>query len=200
MRPTDLHFRSPREKTAEFLYPVLTSDGQKILSVKTEGRKGSFSLSRRFPQYEELAKKTGYRVGPGAYNTNQVSIGKAVIKGTPSYHKNHGGKDLANNGYIYVGNSIIFDPAFLNKKAAFISQTDCKVDATQVLSHSPENRVRKSFQETTDSFKRVPWFMKPGELMEDKAYKTSSSFIKNSKKKIKTFRLSKTLKNSPKFF
>ena len=90
MRPTDLHFRSPKEKTAEFLYPVLTSYGKRIPFLNGEKTKGSFSQSRRFPDYEEHARKTGYRVGPGAYETHQTAIGVANIKGTPCYHNTHG--------------------------------------------------------------------------------------------------------------
>ena len=201
MRPTDLHFRSPREKTAEFLYPVLTSDGRNISLNKGIRVKGSFSTSRRFPQYDEHAKKTGYRVGPGAYNLNQSSIGKSIIKGTPIYHKNHGGKNLSNNGYIFVGNSVLFDPGLMNKNTAVVDNTECKVDATQVLNFSSENKNRKSLQETTDSFKRVPWYVKVNETQYESINKDilSDSFLSNKKKSKREKFYAKALKTSPKF-
>ena len=201
MRPTDLHFRSPKEKTAEFLYPILTADGRNVSLNKGNRIKGSFSTSRRFPQYDEHAKKTGYRVGPGAYNINQSSIGKAVIKGTPSYHKNHAGKDLTNNGYIFVGNSVLFDPGLVNKKSVVVNNTECKVDASQVLNFSPDNKSKKSFQETSSSFKRVPWYMKANvtqnEFLSNEFL--SDSFLSNRKQKNKEKFYEKALKTSPKF-
>lgn len=202
MRPTDLHFRSPREKTAEYLYPVLTSDGRRIPLLQPERLKGSFAKSRRFPQYEEFAKKTGYRVGPGAYDINQSSIGKANIKGTPSYHKVHGGKDLANNGYIYVGNSVLFDPTLVNKKLAVLPDTEVRVDATQVISQSPENKFRRSFHETSDSLKKLPWFMRLNSTQPDFNARDRSlnSVGSTSRKKNKPELFSKTLKTSPKFY
>ena len=200
MRPTDLHFRSPREKTAEFLYPVLTSDGHRIPVMQPETTKGSFSKSRRFPQYEEHAKKTGYRVGPGAYEINQSSIGRANIKGTPGYHKVHGGKDLANNGYIYVGNSVLFDPTLAKKKITVIDDADIRVDATQVLNMSPESRVRKSLQDSGDSFKKVPWYLRMNNTQNEFREKSVNSAVSNSRKRSNNNLFTKTLKTSPKFY
>ena len=198
MRPTDLHFRSPKEKTAEFLYPVLTSYGKRIPFLNGEKTKGSFSQSRRFPDYEEHARKTGYRVGPGAYETHQTAIGVANIKGTPCYHNTHGGKVLSNNGYIYVGNSIIFEPGLMNKKSQ-VSNVECTVDASQILTQSPDIKSRKSFQETTtDSFKKVPWFMKFNANSTEETKSRTSSFIATSRKKNDNI-FRKILKNSPKF-
>ncbi|OMJ86313.1 hypothetical protein SteCoe_12227 [Stentor coeruleus] len=203
MRPTDLHFRSPREKTAEFLYPTLTSDGRRIPLIKKSSHKGSFSHSTRFPDYEFNARKTGYRVGPGAYELNQSSIGKAPIKGTPMYHKNHGGKDYTNNAYIYVGNSVIYDPGLVNKSQSACPQTECLVDPTQVTKNvsTSVSKSRRSIQETTDSFKRVPWYKKYFSPQgDDKPGDMSSSYFSNDSRKGNKFQhIARILKNSPKF-
>lgn len=203
MRPTDLHFRSPRERTAEFLYPMMTSDGRRIPLLKKNSHKGSFSISTRFPQYEEHAKKTGFRVGPGAYDINQTSIGKASIKGTPMYHQNHGGKDYTNNAYIYVGNSIVFDPGLMNKTVSSMKSNDCLVDPTQIANNAstPLSKSRKSIQDTADSMKRVPWFKKYYSPHGDNKPRNMSNsiFSSDSKKGKNPQYMARTLKNSPKF-
>lgn len=134
MRPTDLHFRSPKEKTAEFLFPEMTNDGRKIPIIKKNNTlKGSFSTSHRFPQYVSESKKSGYRVGPDAYDLSQSSIERKHIKGTPQYHKNHVGKNWNNNGYIYVGQCVVFDPGLMNKTLNVLNDVVSNVDATQVI-------------------------------------------------------------------
>ena len=195
MRPTDLHFRSPKEKTAEFLYPQLTSDGRRIPLLKSQGTtKGSFPTSVRFSQYLDTAKKTGYRVGPGAYNLNQSSIEKKSIKGTPSYHKSHVGKNFSNNGYIYVGHSVVFDPGLMNKSANVLNDLLSKVDASQVIQRQgSQNKSRKSFQESWTSSRGKSSESAKGKSCEN-GFKLNDSFFK--KKKDNYFQIAK---NSPKF-
>ena len=112
MRPTDLGFRNPKEKTPDPYYPQVTSNG-KALGFSKRNLHESFSLGRRFRQYEIDAKRTGYRLGPGSYE-NPIQLGKSK-HGCPVYKGFHGGKDVTNNGYFYSGNLLMFDPAFVLK-------------------------------------------------------------------------------------
>ena len=73
MRPTNLGFRSPKERTAEFNYPCVTFDGRTLpyigINPNSTGSRG-----RRFLQYEVVARRTGTSVGPGAYNITKDPI------------------------------------------------------------------------------------------------------------------------------
>jgi hypothetical protein len=113
MRPTELQFRSPKEKTAEFNMPVVTKEGTVLLPTVCKNKHQTFSKGKRFPQYEEYAKKTGYRVAPGSYSLDITAIGKAHVRGTHVYRGFHGQKDVTNNGYILVGNQMMFDGSFV---------------------------------------------------------------------------------------
>ena len=132
MRPTDLNFRSPKEKTPDARYPVVTFDGRS-LAYASFSTKGSFSQSKRFTQYDVEAKKTGYRVGPGAYNNVVEEICRSKSRGTPIYKDFHGGKDVTNNGYFFYGNHLVFEPSFVLKSRTVRSNKDCRVDASQLL-------------------------------------------------------------------
>ena len=50
MRPTRLNFRSPKQKTGEFVYPKVTNDGSLITAPhrSIDKKSTSFSLERRF--------------------------------------------------------------------------------------------------------------------------------------------------------
>lgn len=113
MRPTELNFRSPKEKTAEFSLPVVTNQGNILFEIASSKKKPNFSKCRRFPNYEESAKITGYMVGPGSYHMDQHSIAKSHIKGTHVYKNYYRMKDPTNNGYIFIGNHLMFDANFL---------------------------------------------------------------------------------------
>jgi hypothetical protein len=175
MRPTDLHYRSPKEKTAEFLFPQMTNDGRKIPLIKKNGTsKGSFSLSHRFPQYENDEKKTGYRVGPGAYDLNQSSIQKKYIKGTPQYHKSHVGKNWSNNGYIYVGQSVVFDPGLMNKSMNVLNEVVSTVDASQVIQkHEGASKSKRSIIERSEGSSRKG-------KSSDNGFRLSDNFFRRS--------------------
>ncbi|OMJ86789.1 hypothetical protein SteCoe_11644 [Stentor coeruleus] len=120
MRPTNLNFRNPKEKTAEFMLPVVTNQGRLLFEVSSKQVKPNFPKSKRFPTYDENACKTGYRVGPGAYKQDHYTFGKDHIRGAHIYRNYHRNKDLTNNGYIFVGNQLMFDATFLipSKKIA----------------------------------------------------------------------------------
>jgi hypothetical protein len=113
MRPTHLQFRSPKEKTAEYNVPVVTNGGSLLLAEVSQQTHPTFAKSKRFSQYEDNSKITGYRVGPGSYTPNNSSIGRARIKGGTVYRKYHGNKDVSNNGYFFVGHQMTFDNAFV---------------------------------------------------------------------------------------
>ena len=113
MRPTELQFRSPKEKTAEFNLPVITNQGNILFETVNDKIKPNFAKSRRFPNYEEHAKITGYRVGPGSYEHEYQTIGNSPIKGAHIYKKYHRSRDVTNNGYIFIGNHLMFDASFL---------------------------------------------------------------------------------------
>jgi hypothetical protein len=177
MRPTDLHYRSPKEKTAEFLYPQIMTDGRKIPLIKKNGTtKGSFSMSHRFPQYEEDEKKTGYRVGPGAYYLDQESIQKKFIRGTPQYHKSHVGKNWNNNGYIYVGQSVVFDPGLMNKSMNVLNDLVSTVDASQVIQKADSKvKSKRSVAESSE------YFSSRKGKSSDHGFRLSDSFFRRSK-------------------
>ena len=132
MRPTSLNFRSPKEKTPDARYPVVTFDGRNLAFTPTS-IKGNFSQGKRFSQYEIEAKKTGYRVGPGAYDNYIEEISKSRFRGGPIYKEFHGGKDVTNNGYFFYGNHLVFEPAFVMKSKSRKNTKDCAVDSSQLL-------------------------------------------------------------------
>ena len=123
MRPTHLQFRSPKEKTAEYTIPVVTNAGSLLLAEVSTLKHPTFPKSKRFPQYEDSSKITGFRVGPGSYTPTNTSIGRARIRGGTVYRKYHGNKDVTNNGFFYVGHQMTFDNAFVlqSRKSPIIS-------------------------------------------------------------------------------
>jgi hypothetical protein len=113
MRPTHLQFRSPKEKTAEYNHPVVTKEGTILLSTVCQKKHPTFSQSKRFSQYDDLAKPTGYRVGPGSYSPTRSEMGKTRIRGGHLYRSFHANKDVTNNGYIFIGHQMVFDNSFV---------------------------------------------------------------------------------------
>ena len=105
MRPTLLEFRSVKEKTPSSYDAKGTYDGRFIFfrSPKGDSRRCSFSQERRFIAYDILAKRTGYRVGPGAYSPEAY---KNHIKSGSPYKELHCKKKTDNNGYYMVGNCL----------------------------------------------------------------------------------------------
>jgi hypothetical protein len=113
MRPTDLRYRSPKEKTAEYLLPKITNNGNLLLEIVRTKKHPSLSQGRRFKNYDEEAKKTGFRVGPGSYEQNHLSLAKRNIRGGHVYKNYHRKSDMSNNGYIFIGDQIMFDATFM---------------------------------------------------------------------------------------
>ena len=158
MRPTDLGFRSPKEKTPASYLPQTTIDGRPR-SVTPARKKATIPQSKRFVQYEENSRKTGYRVGPGLYNLDILDIARGRITGTPLYRENHGNKDYATNGYYYVGNHVVFDPYLVSK---FSTQADRSVlvDISQAISDRPKAIMGTSKKERKETEENKPWFMR----------------------------------------
>lgn len=102
MRPTDLGFRSPKEKTPSAYCPMVTCNGQQLGgSAMKESR--SFGRARRFNQYDVDAKKTGFRLGPGLHQNEPRD---RRVAGTPTIRPSG---EMGNNGYLYVGNQLVLD-------------------------------------------------------------------------------------------
>ena len=127
MRPTDLGFRNPKEKTPDAYVPLVTCHG-KSLNYSKNSNRGSFSQSKRFNQYDIDAKRTGYRIGPGSYESFLLQVGKSK-RGGPVYKAFHGQKDVSNNGYFYIGNQLVFDTAFvLKSRRSSLGDKNCNVE------------------------------------------------------------------------
>ena len=116
MRPTDLKFRSPKEKTPDPYDTFVTSNGTGLFQSKNR-RKSSFSTARRF--VEITSDKASFWRGPGSYDLSQNSISKRRARGTHIYKPPHRGKSNSSNAYYYIGHQVVFDPAFLpsNRRA-----------------------------------------------------------------------------------
>ena len=104
MRPTDLQFRSPKEFTPS-PYDVRATRSGKALDYSA--RSSSIGRGRRFRQYEIDAKRVGQLVGPGAYNADALSIGKARIVGGCRYSVLYIDQTLHATSYAYTGNHLI---------------------------------------------------------------------------------------------
>ena len=71
MRPTNLQYRSPKQKTPCHYDNCMTHQGHPLaFPVQTQGKskKRSFPSEQRFRQYDQWARVTGNFVGPGTYN------------------------------------------------------------------------------------------------------------------------------------
>lgn len=61
-------------------------------------------------QYDTEARRTGYFVGPGSYiNDKGLSLSKTRIKGTPVYKPLTALDSTLQDGYIMVGDQVVFD-------------------------------------------------------------------------------------------
>lgn len=131
MRPTYLQFRSPKERTPDPYIPTVTYDSRKLEFSPTKGdpKKTNWSQARRFSQYDTFAKQTGYMLGPGTYEPTNLSIGNARVTHAPIYAHNHIAKDTTHNGYIMIGNHLVFDAHFmLSSKRKSVNNPDFRVD------------------------------------------------------------------------
>lgn len=79
MRPTNLSFRSPKERTGDYVLPRLTHVGIPLLNSEPR-TKSTLPMARRFSQYDVEINRTE-SIGPGSYNLRQEVY---PLRGTPS--------------------------------------------------------------------------------------------------------------------
>ncbi|OMJ75494.1 hypothetical protein SteCoe_25343 [Stentor coeruleus] len=79
MRPTNLCFRSPKERTGDYVLPRLTHLGISLLDSEPRN-KSTLPMARRFTQYNIEMNRTE-SIGPGSYNLRQEVY---PLRGTPS--------------------------------------------------------------------------------------------------------------------
>ena len=143
MRATDLNFRSPKERTAEYTHPLVTFDGRSLPLVHTT-QHPTFSKARRFSQYEYQSRKTGQRAGPGSYDLTHHPGDQWKIKGTPVYKSLHQSIDTSNNGFYFYGNSIVYEPSFVLKSKA------SKKSSSNISSLNKDLTLRSSSVKNSD--------------------------------------------------
>lgn len=122
MRPTNLGFRSPKERTAEFNLPQVTHDGRSLAFVQ-QNLHPNLPLTRRFPQYEIAARRTASQVGPGSYNLRKASGFEWSIAGTPIIRPYLALRDPSSNCYYFIGNQMVYDASFTKKRKKLNSLT-----------------------------------------------------------------------------
>mmetsp|Transcript_25596 Transcript_25596/g.44675 ORF Transcript_25596/g.44675 Transcript_25596/m.44675 type:complete len:178 (-) Transcript_25596:158-691(-) len=147
MRPTLLGFRSPKERTPDAYSPTATYDGRVLNFSPRRVSRLSTSLPRakRFSQYETVSRVTGFRVGPGAYENDNLAIAKSRVRGGPVYSQFHANKQTHNNGYFMVGDHMVFDAHYVpSSMRTTINDVFCKVDATSVLNRTAERPFTSS--------------------------------------------------------
>jgi hypothetical protein len=132
MRATDLQFRSPKEKTPEFLVTQVTFDGR-LLPLLQRHPNQTFSKAKRFPQYEIMAKRT--RLGPGSYDLQA----QKRIAGTPAYYSLHGNRDTSDNGFFFFGQSLVYEPSFVLKNIKRLQNGKKSQDAENTLKSTADN-------------------------------------------------------------
>jgi hypothetical protein len=141
MRPTDLKFRSPKEKTPDPYDAPITSNGVGLFQ-KVNRKKSNFALAKRF--HEITGDNISFWRGPGSYDLSYESIGKKKLKGTPVYRPLYRGNDVTNNAYYYVGNQIVYDPYFANHNKSHKGSL-CSVDPSFGNKSRPTTASSKNY-------------------------------------------------------
>ena len=102
MRPTNLSFRSPKEKTPG-PYAVSTSNRGTELFTRSHGR--SFVKGQRFTQYTLDMRRTGPQIGPGSYTqfASKRRIGPVLRPVSYMSHKQ-------SEACTYIGDQLVIDP------------------------------------------------------------------------------------------
>lgn len=121
MRPTFLYYRSPKEKTGELLLPSVnvrqvTKEGKYVpfSSLNYKEKIGfSFPKDHRFSQYKYYENNTGRLVGPGTYNDNLKALKFLDLPCQVLFKKSPGIERKNSDGYIMVGDSMIYQPTFI---------------------------------------------------------------------------------------
>eukprot|EP00347_Sterkiella_histriomuscorum_P000304 403376396 len=137
MRPTELQFRSPKQRTAEFLKFNVTSDGRKLSFIsQSQNRKRTFPSQQRFPQYRDWEQVTGKFLGPGTYNDGS-SFQLLKAQPCPLIYKNQLiGKEAGRQCYQMDGNSMVYQSSYespvvkrYNSKLNINNKSDVSINA-----------------------------------------------------------------------
>ena len=75
MRPTDLNFRSPKEKTGEYRVLDKTYDGRTLNFPDYKLSNPTFAKEKRFMRFAKMTGESTIIVGPGSYNSSNCNIG-----------------------------------------------------------------------------------------------------------------------------
>jgi hypothetical protein len=154
MRPTNLGFRSPKERTAEFSNPSVTYDGRLLPFLQP--KHSTMPLSKRFMQYEVTARRTAARVGPGSYNLRKGSIDLADVPGTPVIRPYNALKDPSSNGYFFIGDQVVYDANF-DKKERKPSQPSFEMRTSRITSSSNHRDTSVRHQDSLEKMKNSPY-------------------------------------------
>ena len=141
MRPTELCFRSPKERTPGPNYPVTTHTGRPLFESPSQALTPTFSHEKRFAYYDQAARRTGMRVGPGSYNVERNSYSPGAVV----YRPFHGQVNTSHNGYIMVGNQMQFEPGLLLPESRArnpVKDLTSRADPFYVLKGSTPKRGR----------------------------------------------------------
>lgn len=159
MRPTNLGFRSPKERTAEYNLPNVTFDGRSLPYLQTNQRP-TMPTSKRFVQYDTMARRTSATVGPGSYNLREEPIQHWNISGTPVIRPYHALKDPSSNAYFFIGNHMVYDSNLVKKSrkssAPSLETSEVK-PARNSSSTTPRKEGSVKRQDSLEKMKNSPY-------------------------------------------
>lgn len=111
MRPTDLNYRSPKQRTPAF-YPIPTTHVGQALNFRplSKNMKPTFPGERRFMQYDAWERVTGKFLGPGSYNDHENKLSMKAQPCPVVIKEMSLGKEAGRPCYIMCGNNLTYDP------------------------------------------------------------------------------------------
>ena len=130
--------------------PIVTNNGNLLFPQQKPQKNVKFSKAKRFSSYQNESKITGYRVGPGSYNIDYYDIGISNVKGGHVYKNYYRSQDISNNGYLFIGNQIMFDSSFmLPSRKNPVQNLNSRIDAT----HASRNTYSNNFNSALKKYK-----------------------------------------------
>lgn len=117
MRPTDLSFRSPKERTPDSYCPQVTSDGRVLSFSPRQSRGCTIGHELRFKQYSVTSRKTGYCVGPGSYDLEAEHSAPCSLVYRPMTREN------LRNRYMMVGNHMVSEDIWRAESRGWMRRT-----------------------------------------------------------------------------
>eukprot|EP01017_Pseudomicrothorax_dubius_P032518 TRINITY_DN4268_c0_g1_i5.p1 TRINITY_DN4268_c0_g1~~TRINITY_DN4268_c0_g1_i5.p1 ORF type:complete len:200 (-),score=11.91 TRINITY_DN4268_c0_g1_i5:742-1341(-) len=102
MRPTLLHFRHPREQTAEYVVPSVTYDGRRLQFSPSFTNKTGSHWGRASRFNNELSRRNV--LGPGAYNHQDSPLFKKLNGPRFALDSSFG---APRDSYMYVGDTLV---------------------------------------------------------------------------------------------